>query len=98
MIDYTFCGSVFRNYFATSFTFKIDLSVIIDSIIVQDDTKYILSKTLADYYAIKRTQDTIIFNFFIFIYHIYVQGKSRTSFANNMTSANEYTNKQVTNK
>ena len=42
--------------------------------------------------TIKRTYDAI--TFFIFIYHVYVQLKSGTSFDNKMTSlANKYTNK-----
>ena len=46
--------------------------------------------------GIKRTYDTKAFNFFVFICHIYMQLKSRTSFGNNLeSSAIENTNKQI---
>ena len=31
------CGSIFRNHFVTNITFKTDLDVIIDSIMILDD-------------------------------------------------------------
>ena len=50
--------------------------------------------TKASMLSNKHTTQELSF-FFIFIYHIYVQLKSRTSFVNNMTSSvNKYTNKQ----
>ena len=46
-------------------------------------------------HAIKRTCGAITLDFFIFIYHIYVQLKSGTGFVNDMTLANKYTNRQI---